>query len=752
VRKISTFHGGVHPPENKKQSTAEPIARIPLASQLVFPLNQHIGAEAQAIVAVGDQVLKGQKLAQAQGLISANIHASTSGKIIAIEERPIIHPSGRSAPCIVLESDGEDTWIERETIEDYHSLNPRALLDKIRDAGITGMGGAGFPTAVKLTPRQPISTLIINGTECEPYITADDMLMRERADEIVAGTQLLAFILGKLDDVIIGIEDNKPEAIAAMQKAVEGTNIEVVTFPTKYPSGGEKQLIEILTGKQVPSGALPSEIGIVVQNVGTTLSAWRAVRYGEPLVNRITTVVGESVKRQRNVEVPLGTPLAHLLNTHGWDADSCARIVIGGPMMGFAVDSTAVPIVKTTNCVLVPSLAEMPAQPLAQPCIRCGMCAQACPASLLPQQLLWYAQSENFDQLRAHDLFDCIECGACSYVCPSNIPLVQYYRASKGEIRKLDQEKQKSDRSRQRFEARKARIAQAEAEREAKRLARKKAADEAKKAQAKPADNREANNDLVASAMAAAKAKTVDPAKEKAKFERALSSAQSRVTRAQKQLDEAQKNGEDAARIDTLQARLKQAQLNASEAEKKLEALIEQQLSSGLSVDKVTAKMSASPAEKIQSAILSLEKRLQTARQKLTEAESQNSANVEALQQGVLKLEQKLQQNLDELAQVNTSSDSEEKPANGSARDAAQAAIDKAIAKAAHQATLSEAEKAQQNIDSLQKRLEKAKQRLASAEAENNENIDAFRLSVEKLQSKLDQAMEQQQPGQATQS
>lgn len=490
MRKIWSLPGGIHPIENKARSLALPLAKVSLPAEIILPLSQHIGAPAKPIVAVGDRVLTGQIIAEPSGAVSVPVHASTSGKVVAIEDRPIIHASGMTAPCIVLAPDGRDEWVALEPCEDFTALDAKALLDKIRNAGIAGMGGAGFPAAVKLNPRsdQPIDTLIINGTECEPYITADDYLMQTRSEEIIAGTQVLSHLLGDPKQVLIGIEDNKPKAIEALRKAAKGTGIEVVVFPTKYPSGGEKQLIYILTGKEVPSGGLPAQLGIVCQNVGTTVAIHRAVRYGEPLISRITTVVGDALSIERNVDIRLGTPISHVLSEHGADVSKASRLIVGGPMMGVAVADIAAPLVKTSNCVLAPGYEELPAPPVPNPCIRCGMCAEACPTKLMPQQLFWYAQAQDYDRLQTHNLADCIECGACSFVCPSNIPLVQYYRASKGAIRQLQDDKRKSDYSRQRFEARKARIAAEEAEKEAKRLARKAAADAKKKLKTKQAE------------------------------------------------------------------------------------------------------------------------------------------------------------------------------------------------------------------------------------------------------------------------
>ena len=429
MRKIFGFHGGIHPPEHKHPSADAPIAAAGIPPTLVLPLSQHIGAPAVPLVEVGDTVLKGQKVAAARGAVSAAVHAPTSGRVAAIEDRLVAHPSGLSAPCIVIDTDGRDEWIEHHGVKDYTRLDSAVLLERVRDAGIAGLGGAGFPTAVKLEPRGAggIHTLILNGTECEPYITADDRLMRERAAQIVSGAEIIRHLV-QPGETLIGIEDNKPEALAAMREAAADTAMEVIEFPTKYPSGGEKQLIEILTGKQVPSGGLPADIGILCQNLGTAAAVHDAVVLGRPLISRITTVTGEAVAKPGNYEVLLGTPMAYLLARAGYDADRNNRLIMGGPMMGFTVPDAGVPVVKTTNCLLAPTTDELPAPPPPQACIRCGLCAEACPATLLPQQLFWFSQGKEFEKLEAHNLFDCIECGACSWVCPSNIPLVQYYR------------------------------------------------------------------------------------------------------------------------------------------------------------------------------------------------------------------------------------------------------------------------------------------------------------------------------------
>jgi len=395
-----TFPGGVHPAENKAQSVSESLSRASIPQQIILPVKQHIGKPGTITVEVGEKVLKGQALTKYDTSFMLPVHAPTSGTVVAIEPRTTAHPSGLSETCIVIEPDFADTWLERETWPDFEQRTPDELIEKIRQAGVSGMGGAGFPTAKKIqSGLARTEILIINAAECEPYITADDILMQTRADDIIKGTQLLAHLLGNPQRVVIGIEDNKPDAIEAVGNAAKDTNIEVVSFPTKYPSGGEKQLIQILTGKEVPAGALPASIGIVLQNVGTTVAAYEAVRFGKPLIERITTVVGEALQTQRNIKVRLGTPINHVLEAHGFLPKNASRLIMGGPMMGFALENGGVPVVKATNCILAPSRKELPPPMPAQACIRCGMCAEACPASLLPQQMYWYAQAEDYEKL-----------------------------------------------------------------------------------------------------------------------------------------------------------------------------------------------------------------------------------------------------------------------------------------------------------------------------------------------------------------
>lgn len=547
MRKVFDFHGGIHPAENKHQSVRSPIADAGIPPELIIPLSQHIGAPARPLVSIGERVLKGQMIAEARGFVSVPVHAPTSGTVHAIEDRLIAHPSGYLAPCIVITSDGQDEWTEHNGVSDYQTLEAADLINIIRNAGIAGMGGAGFPSAVKLSVKADthIKTLIINGTECEPYITADDILMREQAYEIIEGTKILQQIIAP-QETLIGIEDNKPEGIAALRAAAQGTGIEIVTFPTKYPSGGEKQLVEILTGQQVPSGGLPSQVGVVCQNIGSTVAIFNAVVHGQPLISRITTVTGESVREPQNFEVLIGTPVQYLIEKAGYQREENNRLIMGGPMMGFTIPDTDVPIVKTTNCLLAPSEAELSTPPPAQACIRCGMCAEVCPASLLPQQMFWFAQGKEFEKLEEHNLFDCIECGACSFACPSNIPLVQYYRASKAEILQLRHDHEVAEQSRIRFEARQQRLEQAEEEKEAKRAARKIAAQQ--RAQAAEEGGEE---DPIQAAIERAKAKkaaqqadTGDES-ELETLEKAVVSTHKRLGTATAKLEQAKAEGSD---------------------------------------------------------------------------------------------------------------------------------------------------------------------------------------------------------------
>ncbi|HDL8508212.1 TPA: electron transport complex subunit RsxC [Yersinia enterocolitica] len=470
---IWDFDGGIHPPEMKLQSSRVPMRIATLPEQLIVPLQQHLGPEGELRVSTGERVLKGQPLTVGRGR-TVPVHAPTSGVITAIAPHTTAHPSGLTELCVHITPDGEDRWREQQPWADYSLRDKTALLERIHQAGIAGLGGAGFPTASKLQGGlNSVTTLIINAAECEPYITADDRLMQEHASEVVLGTQILMYLL-QPQQVLIGIEDNKPEAIAALQHALRGQDeIQLRVIPTKYPSGGAKQLTKILTGKEVPFGKHSSSIGVLMQNVGTVVAIKRAIIDDEPLIERVVTLTGDALSKPGNFWARIGTPVLHLLKLAGFTPQNQPMVIMGGPLMGFTLPSLDVPIVKISNCILAPTEAEMGLSEPEQSCIRCGLCVDACPAGLLPQQLYWFSRGEEHEKARNHNLFDCIECGACAYVCPSNIPLVQYYRQEKAEIRTLDQEAERAAQAKARFEAKQARL---EREKIARELRHKQAA------------------------------------------------------------------------------------------------------------------------------------------------------------------------------------------------------------------------------------------------------------------------------------
>ncbi|WP_227734502.1 electron transport complex subunit RsxC [Yersinia proxima] len=455
---IWDFDGGIHPPEMKLQSSRVPMRIATLPEQLIVPLQQHLGPEGELRVSTGERVLKGQPLTVGRGR-TVPVHAPTSGVITAIAPHTTAHPSGLAELCVHITPDGEDRWREQQPWANYSQRDKTALLERIHQAGIAGLGGAGFPTASKLQGGlNSVTTLIINAAECEPYITADDRLMQEHASEVVLGTQILMYLL-QPQQVLMGIEDNKPEAIAALKQALRGQDkIQLRVIPTKYPSGGAKQLTKILTGKEVPFGKHSSSIGVLMQNVGTVVAIKRAIIDDEPLIERVVTLTGDALSKPGNFWARIGTPVLHLLKLAGFTPQNQPMVIMGGPLMGFTLPSLDVPIVKISNCILAPTEAEMGLPEPEQSCIRCGLCVDACPAGLLPQQLYWFSRGEEHEKARNHNLFDCIECGACAYVCPSNIPLVQYYRQEKAEIRTLDQEAERAAQAKARFEAKQARL------------------------------------------------------------------------------------------------------------------------------------------------------------------------------------------------------------------------------------------------------------------------------------------------------
>lgn len=521
MRTLYQFHGGVHPPTNKTQSTRTPIALAPLPGKLVIPFHQHVGNIAKPLVQAGDHVLKGQLIGMPEDGVSSAIHASTSGTIAAIGMEVVAHASGLPDLCATLIPDGKEEWIPR-TGMDHRTATGADIRFALRMSGVVGLGGAVFPSDMKLRAgKHKIKTLVLNGAECEPYITCDDMLMRERAMEIVRGAEIMRFVLDA-EEVLIGIEDNKPEAIAAMQLAAATSDdkMEVIAVPTLYPGGGAKQLIRVLTGIEVAAGVRSTEKGVQCFNVATALSVYRAIQFGEPLLSRVVTVTG-NVANAQNFEVLIGTPVNELVALAGLLPDT-NHYIMGGPMMGIPLPAATTSVVKATNCIIAASDKLFPPAQPAMPCIRCTRCAEVCPAELQPQDLYWFAKAKEFGKAQEYSLFDCIECGACSYVCPSHIPLVQYYRFAKSEIWARESDKKAADDARERFEYRQYRIEREKQEKAEKLAAKEKAAlvakeqaekeQAAKPAQPPAADNQPAaENDIQAKIQAA-----IDHAKQQA--------------------------------------------------------------------------------------------------------------------------------------------------------------------------------------------------------------------------------------------
>lgn len=518
--KMYSFPGGVHPDDKKSLSNTSVIKKPSLPELLIVPLRQHIGSDGICCVEVGDTVLKGQILSQTSSPFSVPVHAPTSGEVVAIAPHVVAHPSGLTEMCISIRPDGKDTWCSLSPIANYSDIDKNKLIEAICQAGISGMGGAGFPTHIKTSTSKPVEFLILNGVECEPYITSDDRLMREHAWQIRQGLDILTHLIGP-KAIVVAVEDNKPEAYEALNIACQDKkDYRVVSVETKYPAGGEKQLIQVLTGREVPRNGLPVDVGVMMFNVGTCYAIADAILHGKPLIERIVTVTGEAVKSPSNFRALLGTPVSHLLEEANYNAkkQKAPKVIMGGPMMGFTLSDATIPVVKTTNCLLVPAKKELVDDNVERPCIRCSACADACPASLLPQQIFWHAKAKEYDKAEEYDLFDCIECGACAYVCPSEIPLVHYYRQAKSEIRIQRDEKNKAEKAKQRFEARKERLEREKLEREAKHRKAKEArlaANKAKEQNSVAVDN--ANSavdagateakDKVAAALARAKAK-----------------------------------------------------------------------------------------------------------------------------------------------------------------------------------------------------------------------------------------------------
>ncbi len=430
-----TFKGGIHPADKKELAKTRAIRNAQAPKQVVIPLSQHIGAPCKPAVSIGQQVKKGELIGAPQGFVSAPVHSSVSGKIISIGDFPLA--TGKMTPSIVIENDFQEEWTVLKDNPDYLSLSPEQLKEKVKDAGIVGMGGAAFPTHVKLSPpkEKPVDVLIINGAECEPYLTADYRLMIERPDDVIEGTKVLMKILG-VSKAFIGIENNKPDAIEILTKAVSGLpEIKVCGLEVKYPQGAEKMLIKATVKREVPPRALPMDVGVVVQNIGTTIAVFEAARFGKPLIERVVTVSGESITEPANLMVKIGTLVSDLIKECGGFKTEAAKVISGGPMMGFAMFDLNVPVTKGTSGILA-----LPEEGLVHvddygPCIRCGRCLNACAMGLMPSMLSILSEKGFYEEAKQYGLFDCFECGSCTFVCPSRRPIVQFVRLAKSMVK-----------------------------------------------------------------------------------------------------------------------------------------------------------------------------------------------------------------------------------------------------------------------------------------------------------------------------
>jgi Na+-translocating ferredoxin:NAD+ oxidoreductase subunit C len=486
--KLYSIRGGIHPDDRKSLAATQPIEDLPLPGLLHIPLQQHIGAAANPVVQRRQQVHKGEIIAMAQGAVSAPIHAPTSGRIAGLGLYPANHPSGLNVRTITLQPDGEDRWHpDIRGVDDPFALAPEDIARRVAEAGVVGMGGATFPSAVKLNLRNRYSlhTLVINGSECEPYLTCDDRLMREHPEQVLDGVRIMAHALG-VRQIIIGIESNKPEAIAALKEAAKPfAGIEVVKLPARYPMGSEKHLVQTLTGRETPARGLTADIGVVVHNPATAFAVHEALRHGRPLISRVVTVTGQAVAQPKNLRVPIGTRVQALVDHCGGFTEAPAKLISGGPMMGQPLTELRVPIMKGTNGVLALTAAETNKRAPA-PCIRCASCVGACPCGLVPLTMAAHIRAGDLDGAVGQGLMDCIGCGSCAYVCPAHIPLVQFFNHAKGELAARGRAQQKQTETKRLAEARSARI---EAQKQAKRaaMAKRKAEQAAQKAKEKAA-------------------------------------------------------------------------------------------------------------------------------------------------------------------------------------------------------------------------------------------------------------------------
>jgi electron transport complex protein RnfC len=428
-----TFAGGVHPRESKEATEARKISSIPPPELVIIPLSQHTGAPSKPLVEPGDEVRVGMKIAEADGFISVPVHAPVSGEVKAIADFP--HPLGRKLPAIAIENDGRDEWIDRSGWSDLTGASPDRVREAVKDAGIVGLGGAAFPTHVKLSPPEGknIDTVILNGAECEPYLTADHRVMLEYADDIIAGFKVIMSVVGA-ERGFIGIERNKPDAIKLMREKVsEEKGIEVSDLKVKYPQGAEKQLIKAIAGREVPCGGLPMDVGCLVQNVGTSLAVYEALKHGKPLISRVLTVSGSAVDSPGNFEVRIGTPFAHIISAAGGNTEACRKLIMGGPMMGIAQHTDEVPVIKGTSGIVLLSENDVRMEEPG-PCLRCGRCVDHCPMCLVPNEIVRFVEKGKMEAAEEYGIFDCMECGVCAFICPSKIRHVHLMKQGKAEL------------------------------------------------------------------------------------------------------------------------------------------------------------------------------------------------------------------------------------------------------------------------------------------------------------------------------
>jgi electron transport complex protein RnfC len=473
--KMFRIRGGIHPSYNKELASEQGIQPFPLPRRLYLPLQQHVGAAAIPVVEVGQAVKKGQKIAMAASAMSAPLHAPSSGVVTAIKEAAASHASGLLQLSIVLDVDGKDEWGELAMpINDPFSSPRDELIARIAEAGIVGQGGAVFPTAVKLAMgnQYPLDTLLLNGAECEPYVTSDDRVMREYAAEIIDGARIMAYTLG-VRDIIIAIKKNKPEALDIMTRAARCfPNIRVVGVKIQYPIGYAQYLTQAVLGRETPAGRRNAEVGVVVQNVATGLAVHRAIRHGQPLISRVVTVTGAAVKSPGNYETLIGTPVSELIEHCGGFKTPPRFLVNGGPMMGFLLPSVEAPVVK--GCVGIVALApEESATRAEKPCIRCGSCMDVCPIGLPPVEMALLIRKNRLDEAASLGVGDCIACGSCAWACPSHIPLVQFFNYANGALWDSEKQRKKNERLKRMAEARVNRIEAVKQEKLAAQAARK---------------------------------------------------------------------------------------------------------------------------------------------------------------------------------------------------------------------------------------------------------------------------------------